>query len=259
MACGQCIPCRVRRQEEWVTRLSHECLSSPLGVSWTTLTFDEENLRRNNEGEGLLLKRDIQLFFKKLRKEGYKVRYFVSGEYGDKFGRPHFHALLFGIPATEQNHINIARIWGYGDVDPLTYPDPAQIRYCAKYIVKNQIDNAIDADGKNYFEKNNLTPTFTLMSRRPGLGFAYKIHYTDDFVRQGFVAMGGKKRPIPRYYLYDSEYYKQSYKEVKTDEKKISIADILRQAGMAKPELYHEHDARIEQQISEIKFKRGAV
>ena len=58
-----------------------------------TLTYDEANLPRH----GQLLKRDLQLFFKRLRKLMGPFRYVACGEYGDLRRRPHFHVALFGV------------------------------------------------------------------------------------------------------------------------------------------------------------------
>ena len=46
---------------------------------------------------GQLYKDDLQRFFKRLRKAGFKFRYVASGEYGDQSRRPHFHIALFGV------------------------------------------------------------------------------------------------------------------------------------------------------------------
>jgi hypothetical protein len=44
------------------------------------------------------VKRDLQLFFKRLRKAypDVKLRYFACGKYGEQFARPHYHVILFG-------------------------------------------------------------------------------------------------------------------------------------------------------------------
>jgi len=48
-----------------------------------------------------LIKRDVQLFVKRLRKDQdarglAKIRYYLVGEYGDQTKRPHYHAAIFG-------------------------------------------------------------------------------------------------------------------------------------------------------------------
>ena len=57
------------------------------------LTYDDEHLPKH----GQLLKTDLQKFFKRMRKSGFKFRYVASGEYGDVSKRPHFHIALFGV------------------------------------------------------------------------------------------------------------------------------------------------------------------
>ena len=57
------------------------------------LTYDDAHLPEH----GQLWKDELQRFFKRLRKGGYKFRYVASGEYGEKTRRPHFHIALFGM------------------------------------------------------------------------------------------------------------------------------------------------------------------
>lgn len=43
-----------------------------------------------------LCKRDLQLFFKRLRKRTHeKIKYYAVGEYGTDNWRPHYHAIIF--------------------------------------------------------------------------------------------------------------------------------------------------------------------
>merc|ERR1711906_76548 len=58
-----------------------------------TLTYDAEHLPEY----GTLVKKDFQDFMKRLRKKynKKKIRYYQCGEYGEKFGRPHYHAIIF--------------------------------------------------------------------------------------------------------------------------------------------------------------------
>ena len=70
-----------------------------------------------------LLKADMQLFVKRLRKEldkyGIKIRFYACGEYGPKHFRPHFHLLIW----SEDEQIGtllpalISEKWPYGRTD----------------------------------------------------------------------------------------------------------------------------------------------
>lgn len=86
--CGQCRDCRLRRTREWAIRCTHEAQMHDRS-SFVTLTFAED--------PGTVCKKDLQLWLKRLRKKMGKLRYYACGEYGEKFGRPHYHAILFGV------------------------------------------------------------------------------------------------------------------------------------------------------------------
>lgn len=91
--CGKCRHCRTQRAREWATRCVHEA-STQERSSFITLTYAEEHLPESRAlDNGVLTK-----FFKRLRKgiEPRRCKYFACGEYGDQFGRPHYHVLLFG-------------------------------------------------------------------------------------------------------------------------------------------------------------------
>ena len=101
-----------------------------------------------------LVKRDLQLFVKKLRKsqdkDGLaKVKYYAVGEYGENYGRPHYHAALFGEDfsddryvwrTTESGHTvyrspRLEKLWTLGncEIGELTFESAA---YVARYIMK---------------------------------------------------------------------------------------------------------------------------
>ena len=81
----------------------------------------------------ILLQEDMVLFNKRLRKKqemsdkwGTDLRYFYCGEYGETTGRPHHHAIHYGleIPDLKKKRGNnpyfesetIDKIWGMGNV-----------------------------------------------------------------------------------------------------------------------------------------------
>lgn len=168
---------------------------------FVTLTYDQEHLPH----DGSINKRDPQLFLKRLRKRlasedhPRKTRYFLSGEYGDKLGRPHYHAILFGLSVLD--HETVAEAWDQGFVTtaPLT---PGRMAYCAKYLQKKIIKAGVDR-----YDDGRLSE-FALMSRRPGLGSAFINAMAHGIKRQaenpnvslaGLARVDGRKYPIDRY------------------------------------------------------------
>lgn len=161
-----------------------------------TLTYDNEHLP---EG-GLLCKRDLQLFIKRLRKHVGALRYFACGEYGSLKGRPHFHVIVFGYCPDDLvflkrdrkgtilfNSSFISRLWSKGFISVCNEVTPYTARYCAKY-----------------FQKRNggAFKPFLLMSRKPGIGLpGYKEAwaYTDK------LYIGGKTIRLPRYFIDKTE------------------------------------------------------
>jgi len=92
--CGQCTGCRLDRSKAWAIRCYHESMMWEENC-FATLTYDDEHLPKNSS----LDKRDLQKFFKRLRKkyEPKKIRYYACAEYGEKSFRPHYHAAIFNI------------------------------------------------------------------------------------------------------------------------------------------------------------------
>lgn len=176
--CGQCVACRLNKVRDWTLRIMHEARFYKDNV-FLTITYSPENLPI----DGCIHKEDLQLFMKRLRKAlgEEKIRFFACGEYGERYLRPHYHLILFGIG---QNHpIFKGKKWdnrakGYflpefkpwnkgiafiGEVNHST------ARYVASYVNKKQFGKK----GQKWYKDNNLLPEFTLMSRRPGIGYDF--------------------------------------------------------------------------------------
>lgn len=115
--CGQCVECNNLRKLEYQYRIYYEMMDTFDNggyVMFDTLTYRDDKLPMMSQvfpqlaGDDFCCfsMRDIQLFFKRLRKmlssDGFdikgKLRYFVSCEYGtrsDCTHRSHYHLLLF--------------------------------------------------------------------------------------------------------------------------------------------------------------------
>ena len=124
VACGQCLGCRLDRSRMWAMRVVHEAAMHESSC-FITLTYrdpvecTDEQLANgwHIPADWSLHKDHLQKFWKRLRKAGFRVRYFGCGEYGDvckhglsttndgerphcpncNLGRPHYHACVFGF------------------------------------------------------------------------------------------------------------------------------------------------------------------
>lgn len=96
--CRRCYICLCVRQNEYVGRCIAESKCSDAS-RWVHLTYRDDDIATNLSEVSEERKRDVQLWLKRMRKagekQGFKVRYLVSAEYGDKYGRLHYHACLF--------------------------------------------------------------------------------------------------------------------------------------------------------------------
>lgn len=218
--CGNCPDCRARRISAWSLRLMQQYKISTNGY-FITLTYDTKHVPITSNGFLELKKRDVQLFFKRLRKTASKttgfsvsgIRYYACGEYGGKTRRPHYHAIIFNV-APEL----IEASWGLGTVHYGQISE-ASVGYTLKYISKGRTVPMHRNDDRQ--------PEFSLMSK--GLGKSYltpqmvQWHKADLENRMYCNLPDGKKVSMPRYYkdkLYTederqivSAAYKQRIKE----------------------------------------------
>lgn len=164
---------------DWVVRLSDERRFNVYSY-FVTLTYSNENLPLNNNGDPCLNKRDLQLWFKRLRKV-HRFRYFAVGEYGSRFGRPHYHAILFSNEKIERSALS--NTWGLGHVHRGNVTI-ASISYVAKYVFSDK------------GSVGDRPPTFTVVSKRPGIGF----DRIKNLPPRNYLFLNGHKKRLPRYY-----------------------------------------------------------
>lgn len=189
LPCGSCLGCRKSRAREWALRCRLEA-SRHLLSSWVTLTYADEHVPVT------LSKAHVSSYMRRLRKaiRPVQVRFFASGEYGERTHRPHYHAILFGLPETEQR---VVKAWPYGfaRVDPLT---PAAISYVAGYCSK-KIGYRLEQGERLDLETGELyqwQPPFTLMSRNPGIASSFRDHPASW---RSHAVLDGITQPVPRY------------------------------------------------------------
>lgn len=192
--CGRCMACRLNYASMWAQRLMHEKQYHSKCV-FATLTYNDENLPAGRS----LVKRDCQLFLKRLRKKfSTRLRFYLCGEYGEQGSRPHYHAILFGVGKDDREGIENA--WGKGWVD-LGHVEQESCNYVAKYVTKK-------LNGDREVDYGDRIPEFSLMSRRPGIGGAYVSEFKEEIFNRGFMLVKGRKAAVPKYYqskVYDTD------------------------------------------------------
>lgn len=211
LPCGQCLSCRLSRAQEWATRIMHEV--SMHEFAWfLTPTYSDEHL----PADFSVSVRAHQDFIRRLRGEVGALRFFGVGEYGGRFGRPHYHTIIFGpdlpgrvplrkSPSGEVLYSSplLERVWPFGECAIGTVTTQSA-GYVARYTVKKV---GGDPASEHYRRVHPVTgevvqvrPEFAVMSRRPGIGAGWFDRFASDAFPSDFVIVDGRKRPVPRFY-----------------------------------------------------------
>lgn len=197
--CGKCSECLQKRRSEWTFRLLAE-LRDCKSAYFVTLTYNEDTLPADEN----LQKNACTLFIKRLRRaqerkipkkynekiwyklrskavyrypekrKEYQLRYYLVGEYGEKFGRPHYHMILFNLfpsllgklqdwvdPDTGEikQLCDLEGAWSNGNIF-IGEVNQQSIHYVTKYMLQNQ-------------QTEKEVKPFAHMSRRPYIGHKY--------------------------------------------------------------------------------------
>lgn len=234
LPCGQCVGCRLERSRQWAIRCMHEA-SLYKDNCFVTLTYDEEHLPEDYS----LHYDDFQRFMKRVRKKytGKKIRFYMAGEYGENFGRPHFHACIFNLDFEDkylwqktESGSKIYRskileeLWpfGYSSIGEVNFQSAA---YVARYIMKKVTGDMAE----QHYEEVNFTtgeiiqrkPEFNKMSLKPGIGFGWYEKFKDDVYPHDYVIVNGKMCKPPKF--YDKKYaddYPYEFDQLQWDREK---------------------------------------
>lgn len=217
LPCGGCLGCRARRARDWAIRCALEHQGSPI-TSWCTLTYDDLHV-------GPTLRKDhVSAWIKRVRsaRPGERVRFFASGEYGERTQRPHYHAILFGL--SEDDSVQQDK-WPFGHVrtDPIS---AKAIAYVAGYTSKKvgwrmEPRERVDPEtGECYIWQ----PPFVLMSRRPGIGAAARDAYAQSWRKSAI--WGGQEVPVPR-------FLHEGWQRQASDDAKAKLLDEVKSMQLA--------------------------
>lgn len=216
----------------WSVRLMHEEKFPPAGVAsksvFITLTYEEKKLPRR----GSLVKRHLRNFIKRLRKavSPARIRFFACGEYGERFGRPHYHLIIFGIGKEDRKEVESAWKAGMIHVGDVTADST---NYVASYVLKKQTG----PEAEYLYRRLGQLPEFAVMSRRPGIGAGY-VERNSEYVRtHGRVNRKGRPVGVPRFYtekIFVSEEDKLKRRALAERLRADQVAEKLRDCGTIK-------------------------
>jgi len=195
--CRSCLDCRKARASSWGFRLRQEAKVSD--TAWfLTLTYDNEHVVFTPTGLLSLYPKHVTNVIKvlrqtqqrkynkiardnKLKNDAKSIKYFLVGEYGGRFNRPHYHVIIYNIDLetligkaqsilalNDPEHYLKGKFnfnckyykYGYISVGQVT---PESVNYCLKYISKGIT--------VPQFPKDNRHPEFAHMSK--GIGSNY--------------------------------------------------------------------------------------
>lgn len=206
VACRECSLCQERAKLDWVGRNLAETKTAKYSYV-LTLTYGRGRVGEVlHERAVILTYSDCQKFMKLLRRHGWRVRHFITGEYGGERGRAHWNVILYSdepIPqlagwdqygrwtakAYYTQRFNWVRTNAQGEPVYLQNGQPAywwphgfiavdvvnmrNVRYVCKYVLKD-----LDSNGKQGHKGQALNPP---------IGAKYFQQLAEKYVAQGLA------------------------------------------------------------------------
>lgn len=256
--CGNCINCLIRKQSALEFLAKKELLDvykNGLGASFVTLTYDDSHIPCNDKGFTTLRKKDVQLFYKNMRRQmeyhncKTPFKYIMCGEYGDSFGRPHYHIVFLGLSDVLVQKFT-KKLWKHGlcDIGPLS---AGGLRYVCKYMTKQHPSKDI----KIMREKFGVENPFICHSF--GLGKKWIQTHVNEIVENDFqFSINGKVNFYPSYICrYVSLRTGVSYKKIITSKLAKTVFDFSRRGISYKDYTAEQTYLRYQQNIASLRSK----
>lgn len=208
--CGHCIECAKKKQTDIKNRMIMEQIGYDCPPLFLTLTYNPEHLPSDG-----VCKRDVSLFFKRLHarlaRAGYNssFKHICFSEYGSKSGRPHYHAMIFGLdytqfPTLSRMYEIFDKSWslnptrsedGYVPIGfvYVKVADSGSFSYCSKYVAKDYILNLDDSYESSY-ESIKKRNQFRFMSK-DGVVHFKNVNFVVSSRRFGSIGTTWLKTP----------------------------------------------------------------
>jgi len=252
VGCGSCACCARKRAAAWALRVTQDiksckkkrkpelCNPADLdyleGLYYITLTyndkslpvgFDEKGKIIRGDGDGIIYRKDLSLFIKRLRiniDRQFKfngVRFLGSGEYGPTgTHRPHFHLVVWNADGIDFQEFKalVEKSWSFYDkstgvresIGFVNVQVPVNMSDCASYVSKKTA--YVAKDGVSFFCKQpgetleqytNRTGKLTspFVGGSLGIGLDYFTESAEEISRLGYCHDGKYPVAIPRFFL----------------------------------------------------------
>lgn len=230
--CGKCDLCRVTRRYERALRIMLEAESFPDSTYFITLTYDNDHLDSpalNHAHWAQFMKDFRQRFCQaqyckwpdkrksgKVRSVTFKsIKQVMCGEYGDHFGRRHFHGIIFGhdfshdlVPTgtySSRGHAirtskSLSETWSKGFVQVESVNMDLAL-YVSSYITDQALEGVrvstpTEFDLPGGFSPKPLRAQYGRFGR--GIGRSWLDKYWKDVLSAGSLILSSGSYPIPR-------------------------------------------------------------
>lgn len=183
--CGKCMACKQQKAREYTIRFEKATYKNKYRI-FGTLTYDDENITADYG----LDKEEIVKYLKRVQKEankkGIKYKYYLTGEYGEENGRPHYHVV---IGCDEKRIADIFNEkWGKGKTE-FEECDTRGVMYVIGYVDKKVY-------GYNMYGKRQAP--FRKFSG--GLGKEWLEENKEKILKDMCITKQGIPYAIPKYY-----------------------------------------------------------
>ena len=220
--CGYCPACKYNERVGWTFRLSEESKESK--TAWfITLTYNQESVPLWDAAYGYMVRgmdnnasnrceslndHDAITFLNSVKKAQNRAikevlkqakapaealaerrpKYYLVGEYGGRYGRPHYHIILFNVWQSVANETRLEEIWQKGtvDVQPIS---PANIHYVTGYVHE-----------KNHYMRERQKRPRMYCSNGIGEDYVKKNKKWHKDLLNPWVWFNGYKIALPKYY-----------------------------------------------------------
>lgn len=218
-ACRSCDDCIANRRHNWVARAMMEKTLHPHCLV-VAMTYDDSN-EHNRDAAAMFQYADFRSFLHRLRAAVRRadpkgiVRFLCAGEQGDRYGRCHWHAIIYssvdlcclgtverlkkGKRVTVTDRAEMLTIgskkvrlnWSLWDHGYVTFQDPVQgsMTYVLSYCLKDQMTVQKSHETNRQSKAENFATGLFRMSKRPAIG--------EPWLWQKFEALEQKGSVLP--------------------------------------------------------------